>query len=438
MKKLLPFYLFSVLAFPILFCSCTEKNPDILEFAIFSGGEQYEITNPIADATCYIGTAIPITWTKKSDVSSISLFWTINGQDYSELNIPNTGTYNWNIPTSFAEGQYKITIRDAEGNKMLGGMKGVFSLQRPPLLLSIPNGQENWFTGRTYDIEWSSNGQGSYVNIELWKGGNFLRTIVANQYASSQYYSWTIPTTIVPGSDYKIKIIQIGQSTLSDMSDNLFSISTAKLKFEFPVANFPYIRGKKFPVFWSAPNGTNQYCKIQLYKSSSLVTEYTYITLDAGAMEITVSPTYTPGNDYYFKIVNSTTSETAISPVFRVIDSTVSSYLSSFEPNDVESSAFGPLIPNTLYTSYVNSSTDLDWYYFDIPDGREVKVYLGCNSSSLYYYYKFKSGSGFTSYYNGATVWTMPGGRQKFQVYGSGGSASSTEPYYFIYSVEQP
>ncbi len=101
----------------------------------------------------------------------------------------------------------------------------------PPPTVSVvsPNGGESLTAGTTKTIQWSYAGNpASFVKIELVKAGVVISII---SYFSSigsggtGSYNWSIPSTLVPGSDYQIKVTSITNNSYSDTSDSNFNIS---------------------------------------------------------------------------------------------------------------------------------------------------------------------------------------------------------------------
>lgn len=97
-----------------------------------------------------------------------------------------------------------------------------------------PNGGETWTPGSVQIITWISSGTtlGPKVKIELWKGGVLDRQLVYAQPGNS--YIWTIPLGIIPGNNYKIRIMGCTLDPVTnrctaypaDMSNNIFTIGT--------------------------------------------------------------------------------------------------------------------------------------------------------------------------------------------------------------------
>lgn len=93
------------------------------------------------------------------------------------------------------------------------------------LIIISPNGEENWIRGTTKPIIWTYSGSGTYVKIELLKGG-LLNQVISSSTPNDGSYDWAIPTTQVLGSDYKIKITSTSNSAYTDTSDNNFIINS--------------------------------------------------------------------------------------------------------------------------------------------------------------------------------------------------------------------
>ena len=78
--------------------------------------------------------------------------------------------------------------------------------QAPSVTVLSPNGGEIWRVGDTYDIRWSAPGVSSiYIILENNTGYGEVN-IAQGIDASKGVYSWMVPTTVVPGSDYSVRV----------------------------------------------------------------------------------------------------------------------------------------------------------------------------------------------------------------------------------------
>ena len=88
-----------------------------------------------------------------------------------------------------------------------------------------PNGGESLETGDIYNINWDSNSD-SNISIKLYVNSTFNSNITTNT-ANDGSYTWSIPSSISSGSNYKIKITSNTNSDIYDYSDATFSITSS-------------------------------------------------------------------------------------------------------------------------------------------------------------------------------------------------------------------
>lgn len=141
-----------------------------------------------------------------------------NGVNWSE--------YNTGLPSGSV---YKLKI--FKDILLAGSTVGLFSRiisnYTPSLSLSSPNGGENWQVGSLHDITWTS---ANIDNVKLeysTDSGSSWVVISENVLASSGSYSWTIPNTA--STNCKVRISDVANSSLNDVSDNVFTIGALTL-----------------------------------------------------------------------------------------------------------------------------------------------------------------------------------------------------------------
>ncbi|MGC9089886.1 MAG: clostripain-related cysteine peptidase, partial [Caldisericia bacterium] len=127
---------------------------------------------------------------------------------------------------------YKIRITYTSNTGVFDESDDFFTIVGPPppkVTLIQPNGGESLTAGSSYKIRWGYEGISSgYVKIELYKGGVLNRTIVSSAVVTVGEYNWSIPTTQVSGSDYKIRITYTSNTGVFDESDDFFTIEPPK------------------------------------------------------------------------------------------------------------------------------------------------------------------------------------------------------------------
>ena len=78
--------------------------------------------------------------------------------------------------------------------------------------ITTPTTMVSYNTGGTIVLEWTTDAPGVYGSIALYQGMDInnltlIQTIESNYYftSGSQSHSWTIPSSVSTGSDYRIK-----------------------------------------------------------------------------------------------------------------------------------------------------------------------------------------------------------------------------------------
>lgn len=195
---------------------------------ISGGGTTITLTSPNGGESWTAGTSNIITWT--SDVTgNLRITLLKNGIQYAIIAgaLPNTGTYSWLIPAWVVSGaDYSVKIAScldplltdvSDANFAITGGSG------STITVVTPNGGENWIKGTANTITWTSDVTGN-LRITLLKNG-IQYAIIAGALSNTGTYSWLIPTWVVPGADYSIKISACMNTLVSDVSDANFSIA---------------------------------------------------------------------------------------------------------------------------------------------------------------------------------------------------------------------
>lgn len=198
-----------------------DREFETLNIAFSGGGCTYSISPtsqsfPASGGTGSISVTTQSTcsWTATSNVSWITITSDSGGTD--------SGTVNYSVAAN--TGISRI------GTMTIAGRTFTVNQSAPaPTVTSPDNGSEDWPAGTTHSITWTYTGNpGSYVKIELLKSGLLNRAIassVSTGSGGSGSYNWTIPSAQTSGTDYKIRITSRSDSSVTDMSDNNFTIS---------------------------------------------------------------------------------------------------------------------------------------------------------------------------------------------------------------------
>ena len=90
--------------------------------------------------------------------------------------------------------------------------------------VTSPNGGEDWLVGSQQNVTWtSSNVTNVKINYSIDNGVSWLN-VVSSVPAASGSYSWTVSNT--PSTECLVRISDVGNATVFDVSDSAFTISS--------------------------------------------------------------------------------------------------------------------------------------------------------------------------------------------------------------------
>jgi hypothetical protein len=143
------------------------------------------------------------------------------------------------------------------------------------------------------------------VKIELLKGA-VKSTIIAST-DNDGSYSWNIPSTQTPGTDYKIRVTSTTNSAYTDTSDNTFIIQTPIITVVSPNGLENWIRGTTQTIKWKSTGSPGANVKIELLKGAVKSTIIASTDND-GSYSWNIPSTQTPGMDYKIRVTSTTNS----------------------------------------------------------------------------------------------------------------------------------
>ncbi|KKM07934.1 hypothetical protein LCGC14_1728960, partial [marine sediment metagenome] len=173
-----------------------------------------------------------------SAILSINLF--LNSTHIFEISnqTENDGDFKWKVRTgvnflNFTFSHYQIRIQESSTQKYLS-LSPLFTITKEKSMNIIsPLINDSFTQGKNMDIAWETDSTSYKVDIKLKRGNIIIQDIISVRNSGS--YSWKIPSSLHPGTDYYIFIKATDNST-SAISET-FTIKP-KLK-QIPSYNFP-------------------------------------------------------------------------------------------------------------------------------------------------------------------------------------------------------
>ena len=111
------------------------------------------------------------------------------------------------------------------GNKTITANFTQIPLNQLSIVVLTPNGGETWIVGSKQVITWKMEGLTGYLQIDVLKAGIWVKTLASRVTASEASYTWLIPDSWGPSSEYSINISSVSNPGISDTSDGNFTIN---------------------------------------------------------------------------------------------------------------------------------------------------------------------------------------------------------------------
>ncbi len=201
------------------------------------------------------GSVHSINWKANESINYVKIEYSIDaGINWIVITemTTNDGNHPWTIPSSLSDACL-IKVSSYSNPQLFDISNIKFSIingASSSISIQTPNGGEVWQTGTTHSIAWTKVGLTGNVSIDLFKGSSLCQNI-GSVSASSGSYNWLVPSDLVNGNDYKIRIFQ---GSIEDFSNNYFSLSTCPMPLAFSLSSpgkygFPKFTFQPHPLF---------------------------------------------------------------------------------------------------------------------------------------------------------------------------------------------
>ncbi|MCM8812128.1 MAG: hypothetical protein NC910_03645, partial [Candidatus Omnitrophica bacterium] len=212
----------------------TVNSPSNLVFTVKG---QVILTQPNPDQNgivLLVGDAYEIKWSKFGNVANLNLYYsTDNGSNYpNQINSSpvnaGLGAFPWpgGIPDQIGD-QLKIKIVDADNPNVFDTSNVPFTI-KGKLILTYPNGTENFQVNDTVNIQWTPTGSLGNIKIEYSpNAGTTWTTINGSTPAADGNENWTIAPTTTTSNTALIRLTSnhINPAlVVSDVSDGIFTV----------------------------------------------------------------------------------------------------------------------------------------------------------------------------------------------------------------------
>jgi hypothetical protein len=186
-----------------------------------------QLTSPNGGENWPVGSEQNIAWIS-NDIENIKLDYTTNsGANWINIapSIPVAGgSFIWTIPNTPSE-NCAVLVSDVNNALLNDQSDDKFTISPqiiPEIIVTSPNGGEQWQGGTLKNITWSSTAVTNVkIDYSTNNGTNWVN-VVASLSASSGTYAWSVPNT--PSANCKVLISDVNNALINDQSNNVFSI----------------------------------------------------------------------------------------------------------------------------------------------------------------------------------------------------------------------
>jgi len=211
---------------------------------------------------------------------------------------PSNGSYLWTVPNTISGTDFTIKISSTVLAEINDASDLNFTIAAGNVTVSAPN-SGSFNRGSDLYIIWNDDFSEN-VKIELLKN-NVVHTVIAASVLSSLgSFVWPIPLNL-SGTDYKIKISSVNFATVSDVSDNDFTIAAGAISTISPTASDIWNLTSGREIKWSNTT-TNDPVKIQLFKAGSAYSTIAENGGISGSYYWTLPTNLPKASDYQIKI----------------------------------------------------------------------------------------------------------------------------------------
>jgi len=205
-----------------------------------------------------------INWTSGGTSGSYGIYYsTNNAASWNLLTTTSSSYYTWTPVPNLSSSACLVKVMDYNNAGIKDSSDAVFSIsQNTDIIITTPNGGEQWEAGTYKNIEWVS--APTVTNFSVFysiNSGSSWTSIISNTY--SKTLNWSVPNS--PTSNALIKVVDYNNSCKFDVSNTNFTITnpTPIITVSYPNSNITTYANNSINIQWSTSYVTDNYVKIE-------------------------------------------------------------------------------------------------------------------------------------------------------------------------------
>lgn len=271
-----------------------------------------------------------------------------------------TGSYQWTVPKTLTAGSnYSIRIAYTATPGFYAFSPNFQIAAFPFIKISSPSQLSAFEILQSNTIQWTDN-IAENVKIDLYKGGFLLETL-ATSAPSNGSFSWTPPNTLLPASDYSIRIVSTQKPEIFDECLPFKVIAAKYINLSQPISSTHWKANTTNDIKWDDNLDGN--VKIELLNANGKLNSVAISTTPSTGSYSWLIPRSIPSGNYAIRITSLERSSLfSTSPLFTIIEA---DDISITYPN-LGASWDAATTQTIAWTDNIASNVKIDLYKADV------------------------------------------------------------------------
>jgi hypothetical protein len=208
------------------------------------------VTAPNGGEQWFTGSLQTIRWNGVGFSGGVRVELTRNGGTTWETlfaQIDNDGSQDWAVSGANASNA-RVRITSLNQPSVTDESNGPFSITGPTITLGTPNGGQVWLVGRTQLITWRTVGLSGNLDIDLSLDNGSTWNPLFENTPDDGSQAW--PVSGAASTSARIRITSRAQPTVTDASDNTFTVTNANIKVTSPSGGARWRVGDLQTITW--------------------------------------------------------------------------------------------------------------------------------------------------------------------------------------------
>jgi len=231
---------------------------DVSDATFAVGTIAITVNTPNGGETLFIGNSQNIAWSSAGSINQVKIELSRNGGGAWEVlaaSTANDGSTNWTV-SGEASNNCLLRISDAADGDPVDVSNAPFAISAIAITVITPNGGESLYDTSEYEIQWTTTGPVTNVNLEYSLDNGSSWQIIAANITNTGSYLWPVPDSL--SAACLVRVADENDGSPQDASDNTFRI-VRLIRNEAPVAVFggPYSSPRYVPILFNAAQSSD-------------------------------------------------------------------------------------------------------------------------------------------------------------------------------------